>query len=569
MGEKKRILLEHIFGVDIDPQAVEVTKLSLLLRLLEGETAQTVDAQHKLLRERILPELADNIKCGNSLVGSDFYDAHDAGAFTDEDHYRINAFDWSAEFAEIIRRGGFDAVIGNPPYVRIQTMQQWAAPEVAYIKAHYEAAKKGNFDLYVAFVEKGLRLLGERGRFGYIVPNKFLTTDYGEALRSLLAKSESVDGVVYFGHQQVFDGATIYTCLLFLDNKGSDHITIIKTKPEQLKHNLIAAQESAKSESMASSLLTGEPWYLLGKEKQEVFDRVHSKGVPLLELPALMSRGSSTGADTVFCLRAEALGRLLTRDGVVVEIEPELLRKPIYASDFGRYEFSPSNEEVIIFPYRVSSDGYEAIGENELRDDYPRTYEYLLNRRGELDQRKQIKEWYAYSAPRNLNVHDHADLLIPLLANRGIFAPAPDTGDQYCLMASGGFSVSIGNSGSGEHSNYVLGLVNSKLLFWVLNLISNKFRGGWITCTKQYFGQLPIRPINFDDTEDTAHHKKMVALVTQMLDLHKRLPKASNEHEITLLERRIQVTDIQIDALVYELYGLTEDEIAIVEQASN
>jgi len=117
--ERKRILLNNIYGVDIDPQAVEVTKLSLLLKVLEGEDEQSIGKQMALFQERVLPDLADNIKCGNSLIGPDFHEIQQMSLLDEEEMYRVNAFDWEAEFSKIMQAGGFDAVIGNPPYVII------------------------------------------------------------------------------------------------------------------------------------------------------------------------------------------------------------------------------------------------------------------------------------------------------------------------------------------------------------------------------------------------------------------------------------------------------------------
>src|SRR3990167_8283160 len=115
-AERRRLLLNNIYGVDIDPQAVEVTKLSLLLKVLEGESEQTIVKQLKMFHERALPDLGNNIKCGNSLIGTDFYEGKQMSLFDDEERYRINVFDWKAEFPEIMKIGGFDAVIGNPPW---------------------------------------------------------------------------------------------------------------------------------------------------------------------------------------------------------------------------------------------------------------------------------------------------------------------------------------------------------------------------------------------------------------------------------------------------------------------
>ncbi|MBU2053840.1 MAG: Eco57I restriction-modification methylase domain-containing protein, partial [Proteobacteria bacterium] len=220
-AERKRILLNSIFGVDIDPQAVEVTKLSLLLKVLEGESGETLMSQLKLFHERALPDLSVNIRCGNSLIGPDFYDGELPGLLCEEERYRINVFEWEREFPEVFAAGGFDTVIGNPPYIRIQTMKEWAPLEVEFYKTAFASAGKGNYDIYVAFVEKGLGLLNAKGRLGFILPHKFFNAQYGESLRNLLAKGKHLSEVVHFGDAQIFTGATTYTCLLFLDKAGS------------------------------------------------------------------------------------------------------------------------------------------------------------------------------------------------------------------------------------------------------------------------------------------------------------------------------------------------------------
>ena len=141
---------------------------------------------------------------------------------------RVNPFDWQSAFPDIMRAGGFDCVIGNPPYIRIQTMKEWAPLEVEIYKQKFVAAGSGNYDIYVVFVEKALSLLNETGKLGFILPHKFFNAQYGEPLRSLISKGKHLSEVVHFGDQQVFAGATTYTCLLFLDSQPHAEAHIIK-----------------------------------------------------------------------------------------------------------------------------------------------------------------------------------------------------------------------------------------------------------------------------------------------------------------------------------------------------
>ena len=596
IAERKRILLDNIFGVDIDSQAVETTKLSLLLKVLEGQTQQTLQPVLRLFHERALPDLGDNIKCGNSLIGPDFYQQRQMSLLDDEERYCVNVFDWHAEFPQVFRRrtpsgelretptapsdytmpgvplhgsytykrerpqkaapplppsepeweGGFDAVIGNPPYVRIQG---FPADQIRYLTTHYRSAT-GNCDLYVSFIERGLELLNERGALGMIAPNKFFRTDYGQGLRRLLSSGRFVRRIVDFGANQVFP-ATTYTCLLFLQRRGSDSFEYARSMADR------ASVRGAVFSTRDSRGLGSASWTFESRVAASLLAKLEEHSTRLLDLPACMGRGSSTGDDSVFVFEAGAL-----------KIEESIVRAPLFASDFGRYSFAPSGKWKVIFPYHIGEGGnYRLYSEQELKTKFPRAYAYLRDYQPALRRRKQYREWFGYSAPRNLESHDQAQIAVPLLANGGRFAPIPEAErGRLCPMASGGFTITIAKD-SPLRPEYVLGLLNSKLLFWRLGTLSNVFRGGWITCTKQYFGQLPIRNIDFSSPADKSRHNQIVELVGQMLLLHQRLSTAKTPQEKTALERQITAADAQLDRLAYDLYGLTREEVKIVEQS--
>jgi len=546
IGEKKRILIAHIFGVDIDRQAVEVSKLSLLLKVLESENDQTMAQQMSLFHERALPNLSDNIKCGNSLIGPDYFNGH---LLPDEEEElkRVNPFDWKQEFPDAMQAGGFDCVIGNPPYIRIQTLQETSAGQVAYLKETFRAANSGNYDIYVVFVEKGLSLLRNAGGMGFILPNKFFRTEYGLGLRNLLFTKHAVSQVVDFGAEQVFD-ATTYTCLLFLSNAPNTTFRFGKSMA-----NPIALHGVRFAEMGAESLQTAA-WTFSNGPESALLEKLRAGAIRLLDLPAEMSRGSSSGDDGVFMLPADD-----------AQVEAGILRNPVFASDFGRYRFSLENQWKIIFPYKLVNDSYRLLTESELKSNYPKAHQYLSENQAALKKRKQYKAWYGYSAPRNLELHDHAQIIVPLLADRGLFTLIPEgAGRSLCPMASGGFTITI-SPDSPISSEYVLGLLNSKLLYWCLLQTSNIFRGGWITCTKQYFGELPIRVIHFSNKADKSRHDRMVKLVESMIAMHKQIAAAKSEGQKGILQRQMDANDRAIDALVYDLYGLTDAEMAIVE----
>jgi predicted type IV restriction endonuclease len=213
--ERKRILLNNIYGVDIDSQAVEVTKLSLLLKVLEGETGESLNQQRKLFHERALPNLGGNIKCGNSLIGPDFYDGKQMNLMDTEEAQHVNVFDWPSEFPEIFKAGGFDAVIGNPPYGA-----EFSKTNVDYLKKLFETWQG---ESYVLFVEKAIALLKKGGQFGYIIPDTYLNLGFTQSLRLSLLKKTKLREIVALP-AKVFSAATVDTTLLFME-KESDSKT--------------------------------------------------------------------------------------------------------------------------------------------------------------------------------------------------------------------------------------------------------------------------------------------------------------------------------------------------------
>jgi type I restriction-modification system DNA methylase subunit len=238
LAERKRILLDNIYGVDIDPQAVEVTKLSLLLKVLEGESEQSVSGKQKLLHTRVLPDLDRNIKCGNSLIGPDF---HTAGAkqalpmkFDNEESLQINAFDWKAEFPDIMKSGGFDAVIGNPPYVFL-TNDLFSKDITQYLNSYKVAQYRT--DLFHLFIQKGIDLVNQKGLLGYIVPNTWFTIHFTTKLREYVLKTTIIDELVLFEHK-VFQNADVHTGLIFLEKGLPDqnHQLLVKKYSAEFKN---------------------------------------------------------------------------------------------------------------------------------------------------------------------------------------------------------------------------------------------------------------------------------------------------------------------------------------------
>ena len=302
-----------------------------------------------LWQERALPDLSKNIQCGNSLIGPDFYNDQQLSFLAEEEQYRINAFDWQNSFPEVFSSAcGFDVVIGNPPYIRIQALQEWAPLEVEFYKQRYISAQSGNYDIYLIFVEKGLSLLRKTGCLGYILPSKFFATNYGENLRKIISDNQAINKIVDFGHMQVFEQATTYTCLLFL--RGLHQTTFEYAKindPHELSGNLVFHVKQNK--------LSSTQWVFEDDISLKLSNKIKDISKPLGELPTRIGRGSSSGADKIFILKYKQ-DKYFTRQGEEIGLEENILRIPIYATDFGRYRFFPRADEVIIFPYKIENE---------------------------------------------------------------------------------------------------------------------------------------------------------------------------------------------------------------------
>ncbi|CDG51744.1 Type II restriction enzyme, methylase subunit (fragment) [Halomonas sp. A3H3] len=217
ISERRRILLTHIYGVDIDTQAVEVTKLSLLLKVLEGETADAIARQMDFFNIRALPDLGSNIRCGNSLIGTDFYQKNLLSSLSEDDQIALNVFSWEDEFPFLRESGGFDCVIGNPPYLYSAGHTQIEYFEKVYRFSQYQT------DFYVYFTEKGLLLLRKNGVIGYIIPDSWLNSDNFSLMRTKMLENWHTEKICTFGYK-VFRDANIENTIFIARNSAPSKV---------------------------------------------------------------------------------------------------------------------------------------------------------------------------------------------------------------------------------------------------------------------------------------------------------------------------------------------------------
>ncbi|MBP8608602.1 MAG: Eco57I restriction-modification methylase domain-containing protein [Syntrophaceae bacterium] len=545
-AERKRILLNNIYGVDIDPQAVEVTKLSLLLKVLEGESDQTIKSSFKLFHERALPDLGNNIKCGNSLIGPDYYEGKQTSFLDTEERERVNAFDWEKEFPEIFQAGGFDAVIGNPPYIR----QEMIGDFKEYFQQHYKVYN-GVADIYVYFIERGINFLNQNGFFSYIVANKWIRANYGMPLRKWL-KDQNIEEIVDFGDLPVFQKATTYPCVIrVVKNKSKKElrVTSVKTLSFRDLESYVANQYF----TINPLKLDSKGWSLTDSNTQELLEKIKKAGVSLAEyVKGNIYRGVLTGLNEAFVIDAGTKRKLIAED----KKSKELIKPFLLGRDIKRYQPPESNNFLIFTRRGINIKDYPAI--NRYLSQYK---ESLLPKPkdwkgAEWKGRKPGNyQWYEIQdAVDYYEEFEKPKIIYPNICKKPEFT-LDHTGfytNQKCFIIS-------------YSDKYLLGILNSSVSNFLFNLLLPKLRGDFFEPSYVYFKDFPIRTIKDNDSVDMLKYNLMIQLVEQMLSLNKQLAAAKTDHEKTLIQRQIDATDKQIDKLVYELYDLTPEEIAIVE----
>jgi type I restriction-modification system DNA methylase subunit len=509
---RKEILLNHIFGVDIDTNAVEVTKLSLLLKCMEGITVASI--QKLDFKERVLPTLENNIKSGNSLVDTDYYDSViDFG-----EEKKVKPFNWQKAFPEVFEQGGFDTVIGNPPYIRIQSIVENSPSQGNYFHAKYKSASKGNYDIYVIFIEHSLNLIHEKGLVGFILPHKFFTAQYGDGIRQLLLSKNAIEEIIHFGHQQVFSNATTYTCILTLNNQRKSKVfNFIKVDDLELWKN---SDKKADFQVNINSL-SDNTWNFISDVEKKLFDKLNHIETKLEDVTNRIFQGLKTSADKIYIVRKvneseDIFNIYCPQNEKNYQVEKALFHPLIKGGDSRGYIFNET-DLLILFPYSNLS----LIKEDELKHKLPLTFHYLQEHKKYLENRENGKmktsKWYGYVYPKALDVISTPKIFTPDISPSASFS-FDESGEIFFTGGvSGGYGI-ITNEKVTE--KYLLGLLNSKLLDWYLKKISTQMRGGWYSYESKYIKHLPIKILDKNNTELVQKSNEIERLVVELIKLN-------------------------------------------------
>lgn len=444
-------------------------------------------------------------------------------------------------------RNGFDLAIGNPPYIRIQTLTKSDPKLAAYFKHRYLSAGKGNYDLYVCFVERGLELLHQNGQLAFIQPHKFFNAQYGEPLRELLAKGKHMRHVVHFGDQQIFPGATNYVCLLFLAKAGAPICRLVKVSNiDEWLVTLIGVDADIPAKEFENT-----EWNFAVGRGAAIFE--HLKKIPtrLGEYAERIAQGIRTSANEVYVLRVrvEGSGHVEAYSEQLDE-EVSLERKSVFRFLGGReiksYRILTSGK-VVIIPYRLVAGKMAIIPKAEYESKFPSSWSYLLQNRLYLEEREGGKmkggNWYGYIYPKNLDIMSSPKLLVPDIADRASFALDEDGAFAF----TSGYGITL-KADCGLGLKFVLGLANSSVLDFFWRQISTPLQGGFFRYFTQFIEQLPIQP------STDSQRRSVELLVEHVLWLHRQpsVAKSSREHPVD--PDIAAYIEQWVNALVYELY---------------
>ncbi|APW65819.1 hypothetical protein LPB137_08105 [Poseidonibacter parvus] len=561
-------VLEHnLYGVDINEDAVEIAKLSLWLR-----TAQ---------KGRPLTKLADKILCANSLLKMPF------------------------------EKGSFDIVIGNPPYVRVQGLKSNYENETSLYEEKYVSAT-GKYDLYALFLEMSFKMLNKKGKLSYILPHKFLVVDAGKGIRNFLSQNKAVENLLHFGSEMVFEDASAYTCIITLSH-NNEELKFKHLKPNEIFDNF-------EYDNINFDTLNAEKWNLTKNEIISIINKVKAFPKKFNNVFSDNFKGVDiTMGDNIYMMSGSFKENLFigysNRLKSCVEIEKEIVKPLLKGQDIKKYNELNTDLYVIYPHYLDINNTTKPYTEEELSIKFPLTYSYFLNFKEEFIEKKKryktnAKYWYSLHRARNINNFETKKLITPFISEGSNF-----TFDENNSFFNANNYGLIKNKNEELHLKYFLTILNSNLTWFLIKNISSELRGGFFQYSPTYLEEITFPKIKNDtpyiikadlmlelnkklnkikenflnELELEKISKKLQSFeLLEFEDFVKEYKKAkklkfkdkleernfkndwkalfeNDKKEVLELQNQINQSNKEIDNMVYKLYGLTEEEISIIE----
>lgn len=578
------ILENNLFGVDINEESVEIAKLSLWLR-----TAQP---------RRKLNNLNDNIQCGNSLIE----DAEVAGE---------KAFNWQTAFPQVFEKGGFDVVIGNPPYLRVQGLKTHFQDETKYYEENFQSATR-RYDIYSLFIEKSSKIINSQGKVSFILPHKFLIVEAGHGIRSFLASKNLADSIIHFGEELVFADASTYTCIINLSLKSKDTLYFKSISPKELFDKIEYKEVDYLD-------LNGDNWNLIDRDTYSLINKLSKEEFFLKDAFNLIGAGIDSGVDDIFIISGEIKGEFFEGYSEYlnekVRIEAEVMKPVLKGEDVKKYS-PPNSNNFMLYLHFHNGKKTVPFEEEYIESNFPLALSYMNKFKEEMIERKIRKKtnptyWYSLHRSRDILTFENEKIITPEISyGTNMFF------DEEGLFHNTKVYYLVKKESVLESYKYYLAILNSSIMWFFLKTTGYVLRGGYFTFKTKFLEPFPLPKIASVKNQSLISNKsdlmlslneqlqdltgKFIRILQRKFEIEKLSKKLENWHELTYAEfikelakkkvkmslseeaeweeyflaeqakaqqlmLQIENTDKEIDQMVYKLYDLTDDEIAIIE----
>lgn len=563
---KKTILDNCIFGVDIDTEAVEVAKMSLSLKIIDSSEYAEVYNEIGLFGDKILNGIGNNIRCGNSLVGSDILEIFPLVTQYEEEILRTNLFDWNSDygFRKVFEsKGGFDYIIGNPPYVEVRNYNVDLPFMHAYIKSIYPSAKNGKVDLAIPFIERSIYLLNPKGRLGFIVQKRFFKTDYGKKIREIITNSRLLSSIIDFEATSIFKDRVTYVSILLLDKTAPEYFSFklfrdtVEILPSALRDSQTPDTAPEQYTLLPANAVSEHPWSFdteLITIKTKLIESVGTLGNY-----ARVRVGIQALWNEAYHIRPISIedgiitGRTHLENNFQIELNACCALLP--NESFHPYR-DDKPEAYCIFPYRVVDGISYEILFNEFCEQFPLAGAYLSRTKQTIQNNVRTfkgESWHLFTRANNI-ARNFPKVYIPMTA-LDTYAAITFSNRHYCDNANVNY---IELPEINEINLYAFAsIINSKVYSVLARSIANPQSNGYFKFNKQFLEPVPFPGESFSKNIDLK--MKLFNLSKRIQKLQIRYIRSSPSQKrgiATLLNRQWE----QLDEVCYQFYGLTEEE---------
>lgn len=559
LADRAQMVRRHVFGMDIDAEAVEVARLSLLLLVLGDEH---IDASGS---SNLLPDLTANIRVGNSIVSDNFDSLLPDVARLVDRRAAVAPTNLRRAFASVFAEGGFSLIVGNPPYIRIQTLAEFMPDQLAYFQhpnSGLESSQALNFDVYLLFIERALDMLRPGGRLALIVPNRFTVHTAATPVRAKLAPR--IERLVHFGEHQVFPRRTTYTCLIFAGDATDEpaNFCMVNDLDEWRDSNTSAVGTPDRSS------LDGSPWPIASSERSEVFELLEKNKIASLGDPGWVDIfvGTQTSADDVFYIRTDGtadpngLVAFTDRWGQDWKIERDILRPAAKKRSIRPYDSNILPDQFGIFPY-VVEDGAgnraasraRLFSESEMNDRFPKALEYLTAHRDKLTDRNVTpagQDFWAYGRSQSLTKLNDPKIIVRVMS----LTPCYALDDDSLLVPGGGdggpYYLMRPKLECPYSREVILAIMSHPAIDAHIDSHGKRYRGSYIIHTKRFMAQVPVPRLHDAQTSE------ITAKVRELTGNTVRLRSETDTSIAASLISRQESLRAEVEDIISSAFGL-------------